>query len=629
MTVWSRPTASVPGGAAGAVLAIALPMAFLSAGAVSAEEACRGPEGQETTKTWAIAEFGTPLYDESMPHWPYVNPDAPKGGRVTLGAFGSFDSLNPIILKGDWPRSIGLISDSLMVGSGDELASAYGLIAESVEYPEDISWAVFTLRPEARFHDGHPITADDFVFGFEAVQEHGRPFLKSFYEPIGSVEALGEHCLKVTFKTRNSMKPLMFAAGLSPLPRHYWEARDISKTTLEPTLGSGAYRIKDVDAGRSITYERVPDYWAKDLNVSIGLDNFDRIRYDYYRDRTVEFEAFKAGNIDFFQENSSKRWATGYDLPAIKDGRLVKTTLPDNVPQGVQAFFFNLRRPKFQDIRVREAISLLYDFESIQKAFLYGYRTRTESYFPNSDFGAQGAPTEAELAFLEPYRDQLDPRILTEAFAPPVSDASGRIRQRMRDAVALLKEAGWSLKDGRMINDRTGEQMRIEFLLASPILENMTAAFVQNLKRIGISARIRIVDSSQYQRLIDEFDFDITTVRLNFFPPPGPELRSYYGSAAADVKGSANMAGIKNPVADALIEEIIAAESLETLKAASRALDRVLLWNHYVIPQYHSDEHWIVYWDKFDHPERMPKYATGFPSTWWIDPQRAAALASH
>lgn len=619
MTLPSRPTLLALAAAAAALL---------GATAATAEEACRGPEGQETTKTWAIAEFGTPLYDESMPHWPYVNPDAPRGGKVTLGAFGTFDSLNPIILKGDWPRSIGLISDSLMTGSGDELSSAYGLIAKSVEYPKDISWAVFTLRPEARFQDGVPITADDFVFEFEAVQEHGRPFLKSFYEPIESVVALGEHCLKVTFKTRNSMKPLMFAAGFSPLPRHYWKDRDISKTTLEPTLGSGAYRIESVDAGRSITYERVPDYWAKDLNVSIGLDNFDEIRYDYYRDATVEFEAFKAGNIDFFEENSSKRWATSYDLPAIADGRMIKTTFPDNVPQGVQAYFFNLRRPMFQDIHVREAISLLFDFESIQKAFLYGFRTRTKSFFPNSDFGADGPPTAAELAYLEPFRDQLDPRILTEAFEPPVSDASGRIRQRMRDAVALFKEAGWSLVNGRMINDATGRQMQIEFLLASPTLEGMTNAFAQNLDRIGVAARIRIVDTSQYQRLLDEFDYDITTVRLNFFPPPGPELRSYYGSAAADVTGSANMVGIKNPVVDALIEKIISAETLDDLKAASRALDRVLLWNHYVIPQYYSNENWVAYWNKFDHPERLPKYSVGFPSTWWLDKAKAAALAA-
>ena len=511
-----------------------------------------------------------------------------------------------------------------MVGSADELLSVYGLIAESAEYPEDKSWIIFTLRPEARYHDGVPITAQDFEFGFNTILEHGRPFLKSFYKDVEGVEVLSDHRLKFTFKTRDNMKPLMLVAGLSPLPRHYWAERDISKTTLEPPLGSGSYRIKSVDPGRSITYERVADYWAADLPVNRGLGNFDEIRYDYYRDRTVEFEAFKAGEIDFFQENSSKRWTTGYDIPAVKQGRMIKRTQPDETPQGIQAYFINQRRAQFMDARVREAIGYLYDFEAVQRTLLFGQRKRSKSYFPNSDYGASGAPTKEELEILEPFRDQLPEQALTAAFEPPKTDGSGRIRNNLRKALGLFKQAGWVLKDRKLVKAESGEQMTIEFLLSSPILEGITQTFVRNLEKAGIKAGIRIVDTAQYGNRLDDFDYDITTVRLNFFPPPGPELRSYYGSQAADERGSANMGGIKNPVADALIEQIIAARDLQTLKATTRALDRVLLWGHYVIPQYFDNEFWIAYWNKFGIPEQRPRYAVGFPGAWWIDEKRAA-----
>ncbi len=597
---------------------------ILATGLSSLAATAQADEG--LTKTWALAEFGEPLYQDGIEHWPYVNPDAPKGGKIKLAAFGTFDSLNPLILKGQWPRSIGLTGEGLMVNSGDELASAYGLIAESAEYPEDKSYIIFNIRPEARWHDGKPITAEDFKFDFDMIQAHGRPFLKSFYDDFESVEVLSDHRIKYNFKTRDNMKPLLLAAGLSPTPKHYWADRDISKTTLEPPLASGPYRIKSLEPGRSITYERVEDYWAADLPVNRGINNFDEIQYDYYRDPTVAFEAFKAGSVDFHDENSSKRWTTGYDFPAIKSEKVIKREVQDETPSGIQAFFFNLRKDKFKDARVREAISNLFDFETTQRTLLYGQRTRTKSYFPNSDFGASGAPTEAEVAILEPYKDQLAPKVLTEAFEPPKTDGSGRIRANMRKAIALFKEAGWSLKGGKLLNDQTGEQMSIEFLLSSPVLEGITSAFVQNLKRAGIDARIRIVDTAQYQNRLDDFDFDISTVRLNFFPPPGPELRSYYGSAAADVRGSANMAGIKNPVADALIEQIVEARDLETLQATSRALDRVLLWNHYVIPQYYGDKFWIAYRNRFAYPETRPKYSHGFPTTWWIDPEAEAKL---
>ncbi|MEM7225362.1 MAG: extracellular solute-binding protein [Pseudomonadota bacterium] len=601
----------------------ALGLALLLSAPTSASRA----QDQEVTKTWALAEFGEPLYQDGFEHWPYANPNAPKGGRVTLGAFGSYDSLNPIILKGEWPRSIGLISDSLMVPSADELSVVYGLLAESAEYPDDKSWIIFNMRPEARWHDGTPITAGDIAFGFEMILEHGRPFLKSFYEDVENVEVLDDHRVKFNFKTRDNMKPLIKVAELSPQPRHYWESRDISKTTLEPLLGSGAYRIKALDPGRTITYERVDDYWGADLPINRGLDNFDEIRYDYYRDLGVMFEAFKAGKIDFRAENSSKRWASGYNIKPVEQGEIVLREVKDELPGGIQAYFFNLRRPQFEDARVREALGLLYDFEAIRRTLLFNQYSRVESYFPNSDFGASGAPTPEEVAILEPFADQLAPEVLSEAWQPSKTDGSGRIRANLRKALALLKDAGWVVEGGKLVNSETGEPFTLEFLMVSPDMERLTAPFVANLKRAGIEARMRIVDSAQYQERIDERDFDVITVRLNFFPPPGPELRSYYGSEAADIRGSANMAGIKNPVADELIEQIVASKDLETLKATNRALDRVLLWNYYVIPQFYNDIHRLAYRNRFGYPDTNPRYSYGFPGSWWIDQALESKLA--
>lgn len=585
---------------------------------------------ENVTKSWAFAEFGEPLYDETMEHWPYANPNAPKGGKITLGSFGSFDTLNPYILKGEFPSSIGLIYDSLMVGSGDELVSYYGLVAESIEYPEDKSWAIFNIRAEARFHDGMPIMAADVKFTFDTIREHGRPFLKSFYDDVEGAEVLSERRIKFTFKTKNSMKPLTIVASTSPQPRHYWSqpGKDISKTTLEPPVGSGPYRIKSLEPGRVIVYERVKDYWAADLPIRRGLHNFDEIRYDFYRDATVQFEAFKAGKIDYRGEGEVKRWFTGYDIPQVADGQIIKAEKPNNNPRGIGAFFINNRRDKFKDQRVREAIVNLYDFEAIQRTLLFGQYKRISSYFPNSDFGSSGPPTPEEVAILEPFKDQLVPETLTEAFHPPKSDGSGRNRSNLRKALSLFKDAGWVLRDKKLVNAESGEQLQIQIITAAPPTLRMAEPFVQSMRRAGIDASIRLVDPSQWRVIGDEFDFDISTGRLNFFPPPGTELRSYFGSAAADLRGSANSMGIKNEVADSLIEEIISAESLEALKATTRALDRVLLWNHYLVPVYYPDKIWYAYWDKFGIPEKSARYSGGFSNTWWYDDERAAALAN-
>ncbi len=599
------------------VLALALGTAIMGQAPVGAQD--------QIVQKWAIAEFGEPLYANGLQHFPYANPDAPKGGRVVLSDFGNFDTLNFYVQKGEWPSSIGLIYDDLMTGSADEIDGLYGLIAHSVEYPEDRSWAIFNLRPEAVYHDGAPIIAQDFVFALQTIKAHGRAFVKSFYEDIDRAEALSDRRLKFHFRTTGSMKPITIAAGMSPLPVHYWKDRDVTASTLEPPLSSGPYRIKELDPGRSITYERVPDYWAKDLPVRRGLYNMDEIRYEYYRDLTVEFEAFKAGEIDFRSEGSAKRWMTEYDIRPVQEGRMVRQEIPSKRPRGMGGYFFNLKREKFADIRVREAIMMLYDFEAIQRTLLYGQYRRIHSYFPNSDYGATGVPTAAEKTILAPFADQLPEGILDRAFVPPTTDGSGRDRRNLRRALGLFQAAGWELQAGKLISSRTGEPFRIELMTAYPENQRLALPYVESLKRAGIEASIRLVDTSQWRTRIYDYDFDLWVGGLNFFPPPGTELRSFFGSESADIRGG-NSGGIKNPVVDELIEQIVQARELEVLQHTTRALDRVLLWNHYAVPTFFNDEAWIAYWDRFGFPERRPIYSVGFPGTWWIDSAKDAAL---
>ncbi len=578
-----------------------------------------------THKKWAIAEFGEPLYAEGLEHFPYANPDAPKGGRVVMSAFGSFDTLNFYVQKGEWPSSIGRIYDDLMTGSSDEIDGLYGLIAESVEYPDDKSWAIFTLREEAVYHDGKPIVAQDFVHSLETIKEHGRPFIQSFYEEIIKAEALTDKQLKVTFSSTGSMKPITIAAGLSPLPVHYWEGKDVTASTLEPPLTSGPYRVKDLDPGRSITYERVEGYWGRDLPINRGLNNIGELRFEYYRDLTVEFEAFKAGEIDFRSENSAKRWVTEYNIKEIETGDMIKEEVPSKKPRGMGGYFFNLKREKFKDVKVREAIMTLYDFEAIQRTLLYGQYQRINSYFPNSDYGAKGEPTEAERAILREFADQLPQGTLDKAFVPPKTDGSGRDRNSRRRALGLFKQAGWELSNGKLVSASTGEQFQMELMTAFPESQRLALPYIENLKKSGIDASIRLVDTSQWRVRVHDSDFDLWVGGLNFFPPPGTELRSFFGSESADIRGG-NSGGIKNPVVDALIEQIVVAADLETLQTTTRALDRVMLWNHYAIPAYYNDEAWIAYWDRFGHTERRPIYAVGFPGTWWVDMDKDAKL---
>ena len=605
-------------------IAVLIAVAFASALPAAAQD-----EG-DVYVGHAISMYGDLKYGPDFTHFDYVNPDAPKGGNVKLGALFSFDSLNPYILKGTPAAGVGsylggsLIMESLMVGSQDEPFSEYGLIAESVEVPADRSWVAFNLRPEARWHDGEPITADDVVWTFETLMSEGHPLYRAYYANVVSAEKIDDHKVKFTFDQSGNRELPLIMGQLPVLPKHYYESHAFNETTLEPPLGSGPYRIKSVDPGRSITFELVDDYWGKDLPVNKGQNNIGTLRYDYYRDGNIAVEALKAHEYDFRQENNSRVWATAYTGPAVRDGLLILEELPDHTPSGMQAFVFNTRRDKFSDPRVRQALGYAFDFEWSNENLFYGQYARTRSYFSNSELAATDLPSEAELALLEPYRDQLPPEVFTEVYEPPVTDGSGNIRDGLRAAKQLLDEAGWTIRNG-VLTGPDGQPMEIEILLVQPEFERVVQPFARNLERLGVKVTVRIVDSSQYQNRTDSFDFDLVVGGFGQSLSPGNEQRDFWGSQSADIEGSRNLIGIKSPVVDALIDRIIYAEDRESLITATRALDRVLLWNHYVIPNWHSRTYRIAYWNKFGRPQTQPLYSVGF-DTWWVDPELAAAL---
>lgn len=614
--------------------AIALTAAFLLAPAAMTPALAQDtPPEPGLTRLTQFAEFGEPKYPEGFAHFDYVNPDAPKGGEVRLAAFGTFERLDSITVGGNWPLGLGLVLDSLMTGSEDELSSYYPLIAQSVDVPDDLSYAIFNINPAARYHDGEPIRAGDFVFALEHIKRDARPLLKQFWTDITSAEALDDLRIRFNFATTNNWKTLGLAAGMSPLPVHYWtaEGRDITRPSIQPALYSGAYDITTVDPGRSITYTRFPDYWAKDLPVAVGQNNFDRVTYIYFRDDDVMFEAFTGGTYDFRGENRAQRWSTAYNFPAVLDGRVLREEMADNMPRGFIGFIFNTRRAPLDNVDVRHALSYLFDFEWTQRNVFYGQYARAQSYFPNSDYGISDFPLPegAELAALEPYRDQLPPELFTTPFRMPATDGSGQIRQQLREAWRLFGQAGWQVQDGRLVND-AGQQMRLRIVDDSASLEPVIGPFIANMQRAGIDAAFEVIDSAQMERRLQDFNFDMVYLAANFFPPPGPEMQTYFLSAMADQKDSANWAGIRNPVVDALLAEILRqnqARDLEGLKATNRALDRVLLWNYYILPSYYNDATWLAYWDKFGRPEQRPFYSTGFYSTWWYDPSGSAATA--
>lgn len=570
----------------------------------------------------AMALFGEPKYKANFPHFDYANPDAQKGGTIRYAEIGTFDSLNPYLLKGMAAAGVSMLFETLMQSSEDEPFSQYGLIAESVSVSKDKRSVTFHLRPEARWQDGKAITADDVVFSFETLTTKGHPFYRSYYQDVDSVKKINER--EVTFHLKSTEnRELPLTVGQLPiLPKHYYEnpAHPFDKTTLEPPLGSGPYRVKELQVGHFIVYERVTDYWGKDLAINKGRYNMDFIRYDYFRDATVAIEAFKADEYDIRLENISKVWATAYDdMTALKEGRVKKEELRHHIPTGMQGFVMNTRRKPFSDVRVRQAISEVFDFEWTNKQLFYDAYTRTTSFFSNSIFAASGLPDQAELALLNSYRDQLPEEVYTTEMLPPVTDGSGNNRAQLRDADRLLNEAGWVVKSLKRVNAETGEPLQIEFLLDSPSFERVIAPMIKRLERLGIAAKIRTVDSAQYQKRLDTFDFDVIVNVFGQSNAPGNEQLEYWHSSKANEPGSKNFAGIQDPVVDAMVAKVISATTKEQLVTATRALDRVLRAGYYVIPNWHIRAFRLIYWDRFERPKMQPDYALGL-DYWWVKP---------
>lgn len=570
----------------------------------------------------AIAMLGEPKYGPDFKHLDYANPDAPKGGTLTTAAIGTFDSFNPYTLQGT--PGPGASYETLTTQTADEPFSEYGLIAESMETPDDRSWVAFNLRPQARWHDGLPITADDVVFTFNLLKEKGPPFYRSYFASVAKAEKLGDLKVKFTFLPGDNRELPLIMGQLPVLPQHYWKDRDITKPSLEFPLGSGPYKIAKFEAGRSITLQRVENYWGKDLPINIGQNNIDTLRYDYYRDGTVALEAFKAHAFDFRRENSAKNWATAYDIPAVKDGRIVKEQIPTEGRNLMQGWVFNLRKQMFQDRKVREALQYAFDYEWSNKALFYGQYVRIRSYFGPSELGATGLPSPAELKILEPYRGKIPDEVFTTEYNPPKTDGSGDARANLQIADRILTEAGWILKDG--IRQKNGIKLDFEFLLDDPTFERVTLPVIQNLEQLGVKARLRTVDTAQYQKRTDQFDFDVTVNLVAQSLSPGNEQREFWGSKGADETGGRNLGGLKDPVVDDLVEKIIGAKDRDTLVNTTRALDRVLQWGFYYIPHWNAPFDRVAYWNKYEHPKVMPKYGMTL-DTWWVDPAKEAALA--
>ncbi|MDA1097746.1 MAG: extracellular solute-binding protein [Proteobacteria bacterium] len=584
------------------------------------------PVWSEDTARHGMSMFGELKYPAGFRHFDYVNPDAPKGGLVRLEAQGTYDTLNGFTIKGSAAAGLGLIYDTLLESARDEAFAEYGLLVESVAVAADLSSVTFNLRPQARWHDGKPVTADDVAFSLDLLKSTGAPFYRFYYANVDKAEVLSPHKVRFIFKGQTNRELPLIVGQLPVLPKHYWQDKDFATTTLEPPLGSGPYRIGKIDPGRSITYERVADYWGRDLSVNKGRYNFDNLRFEYYRDPTVALEAFKANAFDFRQENTAKVWATQYEFPAIKNNQVIKKTLANGNPTGMQSFAFNIRRDKFQNRQVRQALALTFDFEWANKNLFFGQYTRTQSFFANSELASRDLPSAAELLLLEPLRGQIPEEVFTKSFSAPKTDGSGNSRQQLRQAKQLLEGAGWSVRDGRLTNDKTGQAMEVEVLLVNQGFQRVVAPMQRAMERLGVKVNVRLVDTSQYINRLRDFDFDIIVGGWGQSLSPGNEQRDFWGAAAADRPGSRNYIGIKDPAIDKLVDHIIFAESRAGLVAASRALDRVLLWNHFVIPNWHINKYRIAYWNRFGQPPAPPKYGLGFPDTWWLDAAKDQAL---
>lgn len=575
------------------------------------------PAQAAPAKKHCLSLYGDCKYGPEFKHFDYVNPDAPKGGSVKLAETGTFDNLNPFILKGVKAPGIGDLFESLMVQSMDEPQSMYGLVAESVSVAPDNAYVEFTMRKEAKWHDGTAITPDDVVFSFDTLKNKGDPSFKIIYTPVAKCEKTGERTVKFTFTDAKNRELPMIVSQMPLISKAYYSKHDFEKTTLEAPMGSGPYQVESVDQGRSIIYKRFDKYWAKDLPVMRGQYNFATVRIDMYRDENVTLEALKAGEYDFRQEYIARNWATAYDTPAVKDGRIIKREIKHEIPQGMQAFIFNTRKPKFADRRVREAVGLSLDYEWENKTIFYGAYVRNISYFENTGFQQKGLPQGKELELLKPFDKELPASLFTQEFKNPVTDGSGESRESLLKAQKLLEDAGWVIKNGKRV-DSKGEQLSVEFLLRQPTMERVIGPMRKNLERLGIASSIRNVDDSQYQKRTDEGDFDIVSIWINrglFFP--GNEQTALWHSSQAGVKGGNNLGGVKHKAVDSVLEALTNAKDKESLVAAGRALDRVLLWENFVIPHWHSNSFRVAYWDKFGIPTVTPKYNLGF-QTWWL-----------
>ena len=588
---------------------------FLSATLSASED---NPKEQSVEPVHALAMHGDPAYGPEFRHFDYVNPEAPKGGRLRLAIRANgYDTFNPLVVRGVSAAGISAyLYDTLLVSSDDEPFSAYGLVAESLETPEDRSYVIYNLRPQARFHDGHPITADDVAFTFNLLMEKGHPFYRSYYAGVSEVTVESEHRVRFDFgETSNRELPLIL--GQMPiLPKHYWQEHAFGEEGLTPPLGSGPYRISEFEAGRFVTYQRVEDYWGRDLPVRKGRFNFDLIRYDYYSDETVSLEAFKAGDYDFRVESSAKNWATAYSGDRFASGQIITEAIEHQRPAGMQAFIFNTRRKTFSDPRVREAIGYAFDFDWANRNLFYDQYERTDSYFENSELASSGLPEGRELEILEPYRDQLPNDVFMEEYTPPSTEGDRTLRDNLRTAMTLLQQAGYRIQNGTMVHQETGEPLSFEFLLHQKAFERIVLPFKNNLERLGMDVRVRLVDTNQYVERMQSFDFDVVTQVIPQSDSPGNEQRDFWHSSVAGVKGSRNYAGIEDPVVDALVEQIIQAPDRQALEDHIHALDRVLLHGHYVVPQWHLSMDRIAYWSFLERPATTPKNGVDV-NNWW------------
>jgi microcin C transport system substrate-binding protein len=610
----------------------------LSAGALTAGAVvCARPDvaaaADDDDAVHGLSGFGDLKYPRDFRHFEYVDPNAPKGGvfsetvtsRQYNQNFLTFNTLNSFILKGDAARGMELTFATLMVSATDEPDAMYGLVARTVRISPDGLVYRFTLRPEARFHDGTRLTARDAAFSFDLLKEKGHPNIQQRLREMAGVEAVDDQTLVVRFVEKRARDVPLFVAGLPIFSRAYYTAHNFDETSLETPLGSGSYKVGRFEPGRYIEYQRVADWWGAALPVSVGQNNFDTLRYEYYRDRDVGFEGFTAKSYLFREEFTSRTWATRYDFPAIRDGRVKRDDLPDDTPSGAQGWFINLRRPKFANPQLRLALNYAFDFEWTNKSLMYGSYLRTQSVFQNSDMMAKGPPGPEELVLLEPWRGRVPDQVFGEPFEPPVSDGSGQDRALLRKGSQILSDAGFPIKGGKRVNAK-GEPITFEFLIDEPTFEPHHMPFIKNLRTLGIEATLRIVDPVQYRARVDDFDFDVTVDRFGFSTIPGDSLRVYFSSLAAATKGSQNLAGIADPAIDALIDKIIAAQTRAELVTAARALDRVIRSGYYWVPHWYKASHRVAYWDVFGHPPTKPRYSRGIPETWWYDRDKAAKL---